>query len=122
MAYIGQRNHAIYLLEQLIQEAEDDKLDAVEMPFTVADLILSVLESQEVKEPLEDVVFFTGKPTMQTLVYHALVRTETLEIMRKDPNIAFCVMSKFNGHFDTDTPATLEEQENQTRAVLEGRS
>lgn len=122
MAYIGQRKHVIYLLEQLIQEAENDELEEVEVPFAVADLILSVLNSQEVKEPLEDVVFFTGKPTMQTLVYHALVRHETLEIMRKDPNISFCVMSKFNGHFDTDTPATLEEQENQNRAVLEGRA
>lgn len=122
MAYIGQRKHVIYLLEQLIQEAENDELEEVEVPFDVADLILSVLNSQEVKEPLEDVVFFTGKPTMQTLVYHALVRHETLEIMRKDPNISFCVMSKFNGNFDTDTPATLEEQESQSRAVLEGRS
>lgn len=122
-------DHSIYQIEQLIEKAyEEEKVDSLpwnydlSMPLSVADSILNLLKSQDVKEPLEDVVFFVGKPSLDSIVYHVLCRKITFEAMRKDPNIHFMLLKSFNGVMGEDKEGkTLDDQENENRERLEGK-
>lgn len=121
--------HCIYLLEEAIErtleEAENEEITPdheVVLPISVVEQVIKCLNSQEVKEPLEDVIFFVGKPSLDSIVYHVLCREVTFDAMRKDPNIHFMLMKKFNGYMEQDGGnRTLDEQENKTRNRLVGK-
>lgn len=125
---MGNLEHYIYLINEAInkeyEETGEEELHYshdVPVSLSVLDGILTLLKSQEVKEPLSDIVFFVGKPTMQSLVYHVLCRDVTVEMMRKDPNIHFMRLSKFTGEMEPDKAGkTLDDQENENRARITG--
>ena len=110
------------LIENAFEEEGESQLDSdyeLPLPLGVADELLRMLKSSVIREPLEDVVFFAGKPTLDSMVYHVLCRKETYEQMRHDPNIHFMCMKLFNGVFDPDLK-TLDEQETANRQMLAG--
>lgn len=112
--------------EAIEKEYEEMGVDALpwdhELPITLrlAEDIVNMLESNLIKEPLEDIIFFAGPATLDTMVYHVLCRQETYEQMRRDPNIQFMQMRWFNGTFDPDVAKTLDDQESINRDKLTG--
>lgn len=123
---MGIVSHCEYLIDEAINHAyEEECVDElpydykVEVPLSVLDKIKECLNSQEVKEPLNDVIFFVGKASKDSIVYHVLCRDITLDAMRKDPNIHFCLLKSFSGVMEQDGGnRTLDEQEDITRERL----
>ena len=120
---MGLKEHCIYLLEACTdKKTEELEVDEVPVPIGVIDLVIKLLKSQELKEPLEDVVFFVGKPSLDSIVYHVLCRRVTLDAMKKDSNIHFMLLKQFNGVMSQDKEGwTLDDQENANRKELEGK-
>lgn len=127
---MGLKEHCWHLLNEAIHK-EFEEIGENEVPYnyeipvpiSTCDLILKLIDSQEIKEPLEDVVFFVGKATKESVVYHVLCRKVTLDAMRKDNNIHFMMLKQFSGVMENDTGIkTLDEQENENRAILTGGS
>lgn len=126
---MDKKTHCSYLLEEAInkeyEETGEEELSYDhEIPVRLSHLeeVISLLNSQEVKEPLADIIFCAGKLTKDSLVYHVLCRNIVCDMMRKDPNIHFMRLSQFNGELEPDVPGkTFDEQENETRAMLEGK-
>ena len=95
---LSQKKRCIKFLEEYIDEItekahESDSIldfDKVEIGITSLQMLLGVLKSQEIKEPLDDVVFFAGMPEPDSPCYHVLVRPEDRRRMEKDPNISLC--------------------------------
>ena len=116
------------LQEAIENEYEETGVDALpwdhEIPITMrlADDIIKLMESNVIKEPLEDVVFFAGKATNDSMVYHVLCRKETYEQMWRDPNVHFMLIKQFNGTFGPDTAKTLDDQETINRDKFTGRT
>ena len=111
-------------IEKAYEEEGEDSLPwDYELPITMrlAEDIVKMLESNLIKEPLEDVVFFAGKATNDSMVYHVLCRKETYRQMQHDPNVHFMLMKQFNGTFDPDVAKTLDDQETINRDKLTGR-
>lgn len=96
---MDQRMHTAYWLEKEIDKAleVDEESKAVELSMSTALAILSVLKSQQIPEPMMDIVMFAGRPTHQTRCYHVLVNEDDYNEMQKDPNIGFVSITKFNG-------------------------
>ena len=102
---ISQKKACIRMLngyiEQLEENAEESEkfLDwgTVEIGITSLRMLYNVLNAQQIKEPLDDVVFFAGMAELDSPCYHVLVRPEDRERMEKDPNISMCSMKKFTG-------------------------
>lgn len=122
------KTKCIVKLENAINEAFEESGEKsvpndfeVPIPISTCDMILNLLRCQDVREPLEDVVFFVGKASLNSIVYHVLCRRVTLDAMQKDPNIHFMLLKQFNGVMEQDTGTkTLDEQENENRAMLTG--
>ena len=107
---LSQKKRCIKFLEEYIDEItekahESDSIldfDKVEIGITSLQMLLGVLKSQEIKEPLDDVVFFAGMPELDSPCYHVLVRPEDRMRMEKDPNISLCHIKKFTGVMEQD--------------------
>ena len=99
---MDQKRYALNVLSDLIESAYEAEEDPQEITFgmTTANMIYNVLNAQEIKEPLSDVIFFAGKPQNDTRCYHVLVNDEDLEDMKRDSNIHFMMMKKFTGVMD----------------------
>lgn len=124
-------NHAIFQIEDAIANAFEEegvsqlstdheiimKLGEID---NILDILKSVLHGNFIKEPLEDVIFFIGKPHLSSPVYHVLCMQETYERMQRDPNVHFMLMKQFGGKFDSCDAKTLDEQETKNRAELTG--
>lgn len=126
---VGKVNHLKYRLWEAIEKAYEEEGSTsipwdyeLQITMRLADDILKLLESNLIKEPLEDVIFFAGKASNDSMVYHVLCRKETFEQMRRDPNVHFMLMKKFNGTFDPDDAKTLDEQETINRERLVGKN
>lgn len=94
-----QKRYALNVLEDLIEsayEAEEDPQE-ITMGMATANMIYHVLNAQEIKEPLSDVIFFAGKPQDDARCYHVLVNDKDLDDMKRDSNIHFMMMKKFTG-------------------------
>ena len=91
--------HYAYWLETMISKTYEEDEDATELTMSMATAqnLLNLLNSQEIREPMQDVIFFAGKPTKETMCYHVLVNHEDFNRMQKDPNISFMLMKQFNG-------------------------
>lgn len=123
---MGMISHCEFLIDEMINHAyEEEGVDElpfdyeVTVPISVLDQIKECLNSQEVKEPMDDVVFFVGKASKDSIVYHVLCRDITRKAMEQDPNIHFCLLKHFNGVMEQDGGnRTLDEQEDITRERL----
>lgn len=97
-------------IEKLEEEAEQEFEETGKMPqygeisigYTELMMLKGVLMAQEIREPLDDVVFFAGMPRMDSMCYHILVRPEARRQMEADPNISMCSIKKFTGVMDQD--------------------
>ena len=65
---MDQKRYALNVLSDLIESAYEAEEDPQEITFsmTTANMIYNVLNAQEIKEPLSDVIFFAGKPQNDT--------------------------------------------------------
>lgn len=92
----------INTLDEQAEEAESFDFGTVEIGYTFLKMLHGVISAQDVKEPMEDIVFFAGMPEMDSPCYHILVRPEDLERMQKDPYIHMVQMKKFSGVMEQD--------------------
>lgn len=107
---LSQKKRCLHFLDGYIKRLEEhaeeneEILDygTVEIGITELRMLYNVLNAQEIKEPLDDVVFFAGMPELDSPCYHVLVRPEDQYRMEKDPNICFCHIKKFTGVMEQD--------------------
>lgn len=128
---ISQKDQCLKILNEYIEKLEKNANESesfndygtVEIGMTSLLMLRNVLRSQEIKEPLDDVVIFAGYPEMDSPCYHILVRPEDRERMEKDPNIHFCHMKKFTGVMEQDNKPRkkLVERDGQTFCAECGR-
>lgn len=96
------KQRCLYHLENMIDHATDEDENEITMPVSFADELYTLIDSQEIKEPLQDVIFFVGKPTKETICYHALVRDVTYQAMLKDSNLHMTNIKYFTGVMDQE--------------------
>jgi len=97
-------------IEKLEEQAQEEFDETGKWPdygmgkigYTMLQMLKGVLGAQEIREPLDDVVFFAGIPRMDSMCYHVLVRPEARRQMEADPNISMCSVKKFTGVMDQD--------------------
>ena len=102
MSGLSVKEHCLYHLEDLIDKAYEEGLDGIELSLTMANMIYNLINSQEIKEPLEDVIMFAGRADKHMMCYHILLRQEAARLMERDPNIHFMRTKLFTGVLDRD--------------------
>ena len=102
---INQKKACIRMLDGYINQLEENAEESekfldwgtVEIGITSLRMLYNCLNAQQIKEPLDDVVFFAGMAELDSPCYHVLVRPEDRRRMEKDPNISMCSVKCFTG-------------------------
>ena len=108
MSNLGQKALCLYHLDNLLTDADDNDENEIVLPGSFAYNIYHLINSQEIKEPMMDVVFFVGKPDKETLCHHVLVNSNGFKMMELDPNIHMMDTCKFDGVWKQNDKEALE--------------